>query len=150
MNSLGFTGKNPEASQLIIFFPLPSLSVLNQNKFSASSSCVWTWSLWLMASKSMVCQRCLWGICSPNSGTCLGHADVKYTGFLEKDDISASSATSGHPRRESACCLPLELRYCWLRNQKRSFEVISELHLQDCHARESRESRESKESNGQF
>lgn len=65
----------------------------------------------------------------PGSGACLKHADVTYTGFLEKDDISASSATSGHPRRESACCLPLALRCCWLRNRKRSFEVISELHL---------------------
>lgn len=85
-----------------------------------------------MATKNTVYQRCLWGICPPllpGSGACFGHADVKHTGFLEKDDISASSATSGHPRRESACCLPLALRCCWLRNPKRSFKVISELHL---------------------
>lgn len=90
---------------------------------------VWMWSPWLISSKSMGCQRCLCRICPPSRSACLGHVDVKYTGFLEKDGIFATSEMSGHPRSESVHSFPLMLRCCWQRNRKRSVEVISELHL---------------------
>lgn len=77
----------------------------------------------------MGCQRCFCSVCPLSSSACLGHVDVKYAGFLEKGGIFASSATSGRPRRESVHCLSLVLRCCWQKNQKRSFEVISELYL---------------------
>lgn len=114
-----WTGKSRSQWLVIQFFPCSSFCTGLKEilwLWPASIVCVWAWLSWLMAAKSMACQGRLWDVSPLSSTASTGSRRHKGDQLSGKYSISATSTTSGHPRRGSACCLPLTLRCCWLKN----------------------------------